>query len=285
MDASAPTPPPSAPTQHAFGEVPGGCWETCLVDPTADYDGVRYIFGYGSLVWKPPCEEGQIVRSFLASIKGYHRRFWQSSVDHRGTPERPGRVVTILDATHPHVQGLGAGDCAGMVYEIKDMEAVLPELDFREKNGYTRTAVDIFEPGGVAGEGAGAKLGKAILYYAQAGHCPAYVGPETDEETAEVIAASAGPSGPNKDYLFNLEQWCRANSIVDDHIFGVAAAVREACRRAQPGLARVGALLPAPAGCRTNSPRRPKPSRPWRRARHPPRPRRRPSRRLPGTAR
>ena len=54
-------------------------------------------------------------------------------VDYRNTPEWPGRVVTILDATHPDVQGPGPGKVAGMVYEIKDMQAVLPELYFNEK--------------------------------------------------------------------------------------------------------------------------------------------------------
>jgi cation transport regulator ChaC len=34
----------------------------------------------------------------------------------------------------------------GMMYRIKDMDAVLPELDFREKNGYTRTVVDVWDP-------------------------------------------------------------------------------------------------------------------------------------------
>eukprot|EP00729_Bicosta_minor_P018258 gene18258-8404_t len=165
--------------------VPAGCWPTARVDGTADFTGVDRVFGYGSLVWKPPCKEEIVKKKHTAYIKGWHRRFWQTSVDHRGTPAKPGRVCTILPATHPDLVGEGEGSTAGMVYEIADIDALLPELDFREKNGYTRTVVPYYlkqdddEP-----------AGKAILYFAQQGDDPAYTGPAPVEETAAIIARS-----------------------------------------------------------------------------------------------
>lgn len=230
--------------------VPAGCWPTARVDGTADFTGVDRVFGYGSLVWKPPCKEEIVKKKHTAYIKGcvggygvlaglhrvpefgsrctytvcilfllfhlffsffsfplvgffvlpgpseshttllyerWHRRFWQTSVDHRGTPAKPGRVCTILPATHPDLVGEGEGSTAGMVYEIADIDALLPELDFREKNGYTRTVVPYYlkqdddEP-----------AGKAILYFAQQGDDPAYTGPAPVEETAAIIARSVG---------------------------------------------------------------------------------------------
>ncbi|KAG7665543.1 uncharacterized protein J8A68_000945 [[Candida] subhashii] len=52
-----------------------------------------WIIGYGSLIFKPPPHVSFKLTGYL---KGFIRRFWQSSNDHRGTPKSPGRVVTLV---------------------------------------------------------------------------------------------------------------------------------------------------------------------------------------------
>ena len=66
-----------------------------------------WVFGYGSVIWKPAFE---FVESVPATLSGYTRRFWQGSPDHRGTPEEPGRVVTLVAELH--------GICHGRAFHI-----------------------------------------------------------------------------------------------------------------------------------------------------------------------
>merc|ERR1712098_523011 len=113
-----------------------------LSDPFYDMALVDcvWIFGYGSLMWKPP-QDMHYLRMTLAKLSGYHRFFWQLSPDHRGTEENPGRVVTLTD----QCQKSNCHDCWGVAYQIpkEDWETHLEALDHRERTGYERRTVRI----------------------------------------------------------------------------------------------------------------------------------------------
>ncbi|KAK9821972.1 hypothetical protein WJX81_007433 [Elliptochloris bilobata] len=59
-----------------------------------DTPGQVWIFGFGSLVYRPGFAYQEKVFGF---IRGWRRVFWQGSTDHRGTPGAPGRVATVLE--------------------------------------------------------------------------------------------------------------------------------------------------------------------------------------------
>lgn len=177
---------------------------------------IVYIFGYGSLIWRPGFP---YLRKFDGYIKGWARYFWQGSTDHRGTPEEPGRVVTLVK----DVDGAVQSETWGTVYCIPAEEAdvILKNLDYREKGGYTREDVDVY----IRGQDEPV-VQKAILYIAtQKNSC--FIGATPVELIAEKIYKCVGPSGPNIDYLLNLADSMRKMGVYDSHVFELERLVRD----------------------------------------------------------
>lgn len=51
-----------------------------------------WIFGYGSLLWYT---NFPVQRSLTGHLKGFSRRFWQKSPDHRGTHDNVCFLITF----------------------------------------------------------------------------------------------------------------------------------------------------------------------------------------------
>ncbi|MDN3523282.1 gamma-glutamylcyclotransferase [Halomonas ramblicola] len=170
-------------------------------NPFAGHSAI-WLFGYGSLIWKA---DFPYIERRPAHIHGWVRRFWQGSHDHRGTPEAPGRVVTLV--RRPGVA------CHGMAYRIAP--EVLTPLDVREKNGYLRevTRLHFDDAAGESAEG--------LVYLAGADNA-AFLGEAPLDAIAEQIATAHGPSGPNSDYLLNLAAALHELGVEDDHVFALA---------------------------------------------------------------
>ena len=158
-----------------------------------------WLFGYGSLIFKA---DFPYLERRPASITGWTRRFWQGSHDHRGTPDAPGRVVTLAPAP--------GAVCHGMAYLVTPEE--FAHLDYREKNGYLRLATRITFDEGDSAEG---------LVYIAASDNAAYLGAAPDAVIATQIANAVGPSGPNRDYLLALAQALRELGKPDAHVFAL----------------------------------------------------------------
>ncbi len=166
----------------------------------------RWIFGYGSLVWRPAFPFLQRRTGF---IRGWARRYWQGSTDHRGVPEAPGRVVTLIPA--PQHQ------CWGIAYHVAPdvWGRVTEALDHRERGGFDRkdVTVEFCDPDHPAV--------RALVYVATERN-PNYLGPATDHEIAAQIRDAHGPSGPNAEYALELAAALRSIEADDDHVFTIA---------------------------------------------------------------
>ena len=183
---------------------------TTLNQQMTHFDGhdSLWLFGYGSLIWKA---DFAYLERRPAHILGWARRFWQASHDHRGTPESPGRVATLIRAP-------GAA-CHGMAYRISPR--VFEPLDIREKNGYLRVITEMkFED---APSDHVSRV-EGVVYLAGDDNA-AYLGPAPEAEIARQIAASHGPSGPNRDYLLNLAAALRELGFEDAHVFALERAL------------------------------------------------------------
>ncbi|KAM7541214.1 hypothetical protein Aperf_G00000037032 [Anoplocephala perfoliata] len=175
--------------------------------------GKLYIFGYGSLIWKPNISYS---RSWIGYIKGYKRRFYQGTTTHRGTPDCPGRVVTLLPSENKEDR------VWGKVYEVDGAEAINEAIDHLAERemimgGYRFDAVSFYplkcceqdtEPPHDAI--------RAFVYIAEPGN-DQYIGSAPLEDQAHQIASATGVCGPNSEYLQKLVNFINTEVPEDDH--------------------------------------------------------------------
>jgi len=167
----------------------GGCW----------------IFGYGSLVWRPDFPHAERRAAF---VRGWARRFWQGSLDHRGAPHAPGRVVTLVPRT--------AAQCWGVAYRVDEnrWDEVLETLDARESGGFERQLLDV-----CFAEQTDAPT-HALTYVAGETN-PNFLGPAPLSDIAGQVRDARGCSGSNADYVLQLAACLRSLEVDDAHVFAI----------------------------------------------------------------
>uniref|UniRef100_A0A8C8SVY5 Gamma-glutamylcyclotransferase n=1 Tax=Pelusios castaneus TaxID=367368 RepID=A0A8C8SVY5_9SAUR len=173
-----------------------------------------WIFGYGSLVWRPDFEFASRKVGF---IRGYSRRFWQGDTFHRGSEKMPGRVVTLQEDYDA---------CTwGVAYEVhgEQIAASLQYLNMREAilGGYDTKLVKFYPQ-----DKEGDEPILALVYIATPQN-PTYLGPASEEDIAAQIIVSSGRTGHNIEYLLRLADFMRyfCPQVEDDHLFSIEEAL------------------------------------------------------------
>ena len=133
----------------------------------------------------------------------------------------PGRVVNLLEGD--------ANDVVwGIAYEIEDSvwkNEIEKKLDHREKGGYNQNITKFYPKKGTDND---VKCDSFdVIAYIGKVTDDQYAGAAPLEEMAKTILESVGPSGPNKEYLYNLAHALKELGIEDEHVSELDKAVKQ----------------------------------------------------------
>lgn len=182
-------------------------------DPTS-----VWVFGYGSLCWYPGFNYSKCVTGY---IRGYVRRFWQGNTTHRGTPEQPGRVATLIEDKEGITWGCAykiVGDTA--LEYLKQRECTLGGYATIDTKFFPRIASENSE---ICGEAF------PVLVYIATDKNTHWLGETSTYSIAQQIANSSGPSGHNVEYVLRLAKFMREEipHAIDEHLYDLENYVKE----------------------------------------------------------
>lgn len=168
-----------------------------------------WLFAYGSLIWNPLFDPVARVPALLAH---WQRRFCMLLLAGRGSPQRPGRMLS-LDA---------GGQCAGVALQLHERA-----LEHELLLVWTREMVyGSYRPIWAPVDLADGRKVHALVFVADPAR-PQYAQASDAQAIAPLIARAHGPLGRNIDYVLQLDATLQQHGITDPHVHAVAQAVRQ----------------------------------------------------------
>lgn len=181
-------------------------------------DGPFWLFGYGSLIWKPETAF-EVAEQVVA--RGWHRRFclgWDFR--YRGSPTTPG-LMLALDR---------GGQCRGLAYRLPEasLEAELHRLIRREMSmvpsAFPWRFIDVV---GLDGP-------KRALTFAMNRRSGRYIADLSDEALSEILATAIGFRGSMAEYLFETVRKFEELGIHDRKLWRLQELVAARIEAAYP---------------------------------------------------
>jgi cation transport protein ChaC len=176
-----------------------------------------WVFGYGSLMWRPGFEHEE---RRPALLRGYRRSFCVFSHVHRGTPERPG-LVFGLDA---------GGACRGVAFRVAAERAEETRRYLQAREQVTSVYVEAVK----AIELVDTKTRVEALCFVVDRRHKQYAGALPFERQVELIAAGEGSSGKNPDYLESTVRHLEEAGIADPELTRLWQAVEARLHQPAP---------------------------------------------------
>lgn len=171
-----------------------------------------WIFGYGSLIWKPGFEH---VERMPARMIGLHRSLCVYSFVHRGTPEKPGLVLG-LDR---------GGACRGIAYRVTAKKRAATLAYLREREQATSVYLERVRTAWLAGNPE--KPVNAVCYIVDRSHRQ-YAGRLSITEQVHIVRQGHGGSGNNREYVLETVNALEALGMRDKELHLLAERLKGA---------------------------------------------------------
>jgi cation transport protein ChaC len=172
--------------------------------------GDFWVFGYGSLMWRPGFD---YLERVPARLIGLHRALCVFSFVHRGTPERPGLVL-----------GLDRGGmCRGIAYRLAAAARAKTIGYLRSREQVTSVYVEIMRQ--IELEDHDRRRMRALCYTVDRSHVQ-YAGRRTLAESLHYVRQGHGSSGANRDYVLETVRALEALGYRESELHIIAESLK-----------------------------------------------------------
>lgn len=182
-----------------------------VLNDTTFSKGDLWVFGYGSLMWRPGFE---FVERVPARLIGEHRALCVYSFVHRGTPEKPGLVLG-LDR---------GGACRGIAFRVSEKNRTATIAYLREREQVTSVYREVMRS--VWLEDEARQRVSALVYVVDRGHVQ-YAGRLSPAEQLRHVLQGHGQSGVNRDYVLATVKAIEAEGFRDSRLHRLAAMLHD----------------------------------------------------------
>jgi cation transport protein ChaC len=185
--------------------------------------GDLWVFGYGSLMWRPGFA---YLERVPAKLIGLHRALCVLSFVHRGTPERPGLVLGIDRG----------GMCRGVAYRVAASARAATVDYLRSREQVTSVYVETMRQ--IELEDETRRRVRALCYTVDRSHVQ-YAGRLTLAESLHHVRQGHGQSGANRDYVLETVRALEALGYRETDLHLVAEQLQAGIRPQASGAAKV----------------------------------------------